>query len=467
MSIDIATPLAPALPDLDLLAARLTGPLFGAGDPGLPEEVAPWNQAAAHRPQLVVGAACAADVAVAVEYAAAHDLPVAVQATGHGNVEASTEGLLVTTWRMQHVEVNPATRTARVGAGVKWQRLLAAAAPYGLVGLSGSSSDVGVVGYVLGGGLGSLGRRHGFAADHVVSLEVVTSEGRLRRVSADQHPDLFWALRGGKGGYGVVTEIEIRLFPEPELYGGGLFYDGEHAAAVLHAWARWAPALGEETSTSVAVLRLPDAPFVPPPLRERTSVHLRLCHQGGAEEAERLLAPMRGVAPLLLDDVRTMTYAQADDIHRDPVDPMPVWERGACLSHLPADAVDALLGAVGPEQDTPLFMAELRLLGGALGRPAVVPNAVPGREAGFAMLLLGPYAEELLPVVEGSARALLDALSAYLTGTCLVNFIGHAIPEEVEAAWGPHLGRRLRELKRVWDPERRFRRGHVLRPADD
>lgn len=459
------TPALDAPTTTDQLASHVVGPVFEAGDPGLPGETDPWNLSAQHHPDVVVGAASSADVAAAVSFAVEHGLPVAVQATGHGNVEPCTKGVLVTTWRMQDLVIDPATATARVGAGVKWKTVVEAAAPHGLAPLSGSSTDVGVIGYTLGGGLGSLGRKHGFAADLVRSLEVVTADGRLRHVDATHHADLFWALRGGKGNFGIVTAMEFDLVPVADLYGGGLFFDGTHAAAVLHAWREWAPGLSEDTSTSFAVLRLPEAPDVPPPLQNRVSVHIRFCHQGTAVEAERLLAPIRAAAPVLLDDVRVMSYTTADDIHRDPVDPMPVWEKGMSLSSLPAEAVDALLTQVGPGADVPLFCVEVRQLGGALARPAAVPNAVPGRESAYSVLILGPYPPELSEAVPAAGQAVLDALVPYRAATCLVNFIGHATPAEIEAAWGPEIGPRLRSLKSQWDPENRFRRGHALAPA--
>jgi FAD/FMN-containing dehydrogenase len=157
--------------------------------------VASWNVAIQHTPGVAVGATCAADVSAAVTWAVAHDLDVAVQATGHGPVRNAAGSLMITTRRMQGVAIDPERRIARVQAGVKWHRVMEAAAEYGLAGLCGSSSDVGVVGYSLGGGLGSLGRKYGFAADHIQAVEMVTADGRLRRVCADSDPELFWAAR--------------------------------------------------------------------------------------------------------------------------------------------------------------------------------------------------------------------------------------------------------------------------------
>jgi FAD/FMN-containing dehydrogenase len=191
-------------PPLEDLVRRVAGPVLARDDPRVAEEVATFNLAFTHRPAVVVGATRAEDVAAAVSWAFANGLPVAAQATGHGPVRAVEDALLVTTSRMRSVEVDAERRTAKVGAGVRWADVIGASAPYGLTGVSGSSSSVGVVGYSLGGGMG-LGRQYGFGADLVLSVELVTPDGRIRYVDADTEPDLFWAVRGGKANFGVIT----------------------------------------------------------------------------------------------------------------------------------------------------------------------------------------------------------------------------------------------------------------------
>src|SRR3954449_5807880 len=234
---EVLDSLAPAIPaaDVDDVRSRVHGPVYAAGDDGLVAEVATWNLAVTHTPAIAVGATCAADVATAVSFATAHGLKVAVQATGHGPVRNAAGSLMISTRRMQGVTIDRMRGTARIEAGVKWAKLLEAAAPFGLTGLCGSSSDVGVVGYTLGGSLGSLGRRYGFAADHVLSVELVTADGVLRTICPEEDPELFWAIRGGKGNLGVVTAIELQLVPVRSVLGGGIFFAGKDAASVLHA----------------------------------------------------------------------------------------------------------------------------------------------------------------------------------------------------------------------------------------
>ncbi|PWW21943.1 FAD/FMN-containing dehydrogenase [Geodermatophilus normandii] len=464
------TPLddAPVLLDPAAVAdlrGRVHGPVYVAGDEGLAAEVAAWNLAVTHTPAVAVGATCAADVAAAVSFATAQGLPVAVQATGHGPVRNADGALVVTTRRMQGVGVDPVRRTARVEAGVKWQKVVAAAAEHGLIGLCGSSSDVGVVGYTLGGGMGSLGRRHGFAADAVVSVEMVTADGVLRTVRADTEPELFWAVRGGKGNFGVVTALEFELFPVPALVAGGLFFAGRDAAAVLHAYRTWAPTLPEEVGTSIAVLRLPPLEELPPPLRGQTVVHLRYVYAGEDPAlGAALVAPMESAGEVLLGGVGPVPPTALDAVHMDPTDPMPAWEKGMLLADLPAEAVDAFLAAAGPDVQVPLVMAEIRQMGGALARPARVPDAVPGRDAAWSVFVIGPMVPELAEVVPAVGRGVLAALAPWAAPGGMVNFLGDVSgPDEVLAAWSPEAAERLLAVKRAVDPGDVFSTGYALR----
>jgi FAD/FMN-containing dehydrogenase len=438
--------------DLD---GRVAGPLLRPGDPCLAAEVAPFNRARTPRPVLAVGATCAQDVSAAVGWAAMRGHRVAVQATGHGLTSSLGGAVLVTTKRMAGVEVDPVARVARAGAGATCAQVVAATAPHGLMPLVGSTSQVGVVGYTLGGGLGSLGRRYGFAADLVRRLRLVTFEGAEREVDAEREPELFWAVRGGKGNFGIVTELEFDLVPVARLYGGGVFFPAEAAADVLHAYREWAPSLPDETTTSVALLRLPPLPELPEPLRGRFVVHLRMAHLGPAAEGAALAAPMRAVAPALLDVLADMPAAAFDAIHRDPTEPMPVRERGTALASLPADAVDALLAAAGPDVDAPsLSMVEIRQLGGALARPPAVPNAVAGRDAAYSLLAVAPE--------DGPAAAVVDRLAPWSTGGALLNLLGAATAERIRSLWSPAELERLTAVKRRYDPANVFALGQPI-----
>ena len=449
-------------PGLDALARAVTGPVLSPGDPRFADEVAPFNVAHQPRPAVVVGATSTADVAAAVRWAADRGHTVAVQATGHGLTGSLDGAVLITTHRLDTVVVDPASRSARVGAGVRWRGVIDAAAPHGLAPLSGSSSGVGVVGYTLGGGLGLLSRQYGFAADHVRRAELVTADGAIRAVDAETDPDLFWALRGGKGNLGIVTELEFDLVPVARLYGGGIFFPGGSAPEVLHAFREWTTTLPEATTASVAVLRLPPDPALPPPLRGQVVVHLRFAHTGPADEGAALLAPMRAVAPAIVDTVADMPYAAVDAIHMDPQDPMPTFHAGATLRELPAEAVDAILEVAGPDVPVPLIMVELRYLGGALSRPAEVPNAVACREAMYSAWVLGPMAGPVAEVVPGIAAGVIERLAPWTARGSLLNFLGAAGPQEVGQLWRDSDRARLLAVRHRVDPSGVFGHGHVI-----
>ena len=436
------------------LARHVAGAVFDGRGPAAAAEAAGFNTAVTHRPAVVVAASGAADVAAAVRYANDEGLPVAVQATGHGASAPAEGSVFVSTRRMQGVRVDPAARVARVQAGVRWRSVIDAAVPHGLAPLSGSSSGVGVVGYTLGGGMGHLARRHGFAADHVRSVELVTADGAIRTVTAASDAELFWAIRGGQGRFGIASALEFDLVPVPRFFGGALFFVGPAIEDVLHAFATWAPTMPEEVTTSVALLRLPPLEAVAPPLRGVVSLALRFGFTGSPERGEALLAPMRRVAPPVLDSVGPMSYAAVDRIHMDPTEPMPAVARGGLLHSMPTALVDTLLGFAGPDVEVPLAAVEVRLMGGALSRPPAIANAVAGREGAFSLSVVAPAPPPLAETARTVTAQVVDALEPWSPGTSLVNFAGHG--DEQRRAWTPETLDRLRHVKQAVDPRNLF-----------
>ncbi len=439
-------------PDLVALCAVVSGPVLTPGDPGYAEETAGFNVAHRVAAAVVVAAVDAADVAAAVRGAAAAGLTVRAQATGHGLVDDLAGVLLISTRRLDTRSVDPVAGTARVGAGVRWRAVVDAAAPHGLAPLNGSASGVGAVGYTLGGGVGPLARRYGFAADHVRALTLVTADGAVRRIDPDHDADLVRAVRGGRPGFGVVTEMEIGLVPVARFVGGGLFFPGESAAAVLDAWARWAPTMPDGVTTSVALLRLPPDPQLPPPLQGRFVVHLRYVDLGDTETATQRLAPLRAAAPVLIDTVTEMPYAAVDAVHMDPPTPMPVYDRGLTLGAFTPEIAQTLVQHAGAESGTALVMLEVRLLGGALGRPAAVPDAVAGRDAAFGIYTLAIAAGPAAELGRRHVDALVAALAPHRTGA-LLNFLGHPGPGEPAALWSAEERQRLTDTARRHDPD--------------
>ncbi|MFI9819739.1 FAD-binding oxidoreductase [Streptomyces sp. NPDC052013] len=458
---------APHLPDLFALS-EIHGPVLRPGDDGYAEEVTGFNLAALRTPDVVVGATGADDVVTALRWASATQTPVAVQATGHGANFPIDHGLLISTARMTDVEIDPEQRTATVAAGAKWRHVLDAAAEHGLAPLCGTSTDAGAVGYTVGGGLPVLGRTYGYAADLVRSFEVVTPGGTARVADAEHEPELFWALRGGKGSVGVVTSLVTGLVPLRTVLGGGIHTRGEHAEALLTAWAAWTRTVPEEMCSAFAMMRLPPIPQIPEPLRGGFWARVAVAWTGDPAEGEQLLAPLRAAAPVEVDTVEEMPLTAVDGIHMDPQDPLPARESCSLLRDLTPDAVRAFLGQVGPAvPDCPLLFAQLRHMGGALSRPAATEDAICARDADYlleAVAVLGapPDAE----AVERATAALHTAMSPYGTGRTMVNI--HGTPGDAAdraRAWTPETYTRLRRAKATYDPTDLLRFGHTVPPA--
>ena len=447
--------------DVQALADSVTGPVIVPDDADYADEGRAYNLAVQHAPDVILGATDADDVAAGIRWAGRLGCPVSVQATGHGASSAIDGGLLISTSRMQEIVVDPVERTARVGAGVRWRDVLAATVPHGLIGLNGSSTAVGVVGYTVGGGLPILGRAFGFASDRVRSFEVVTPDGEVRHVDPDSEPDLFAALRGGKGSFGIVTSLTFSLLPLSELYGGGIMYPGADAAEVLAAFSRWLPTLPDAAAPSIALLRLPDLEFVPEPLRGQFVVHLRFAYVGGPLDGAELLAPMREVSTPLMEMVGPMSYLDVDQVHMDPVDALPFEDGGLLLHSFDETAQRALLELVGPQADTPLLMVEVRPLGGNLALPPVGADSVSGRDAAFSLITIGLMVPPVGERVPRAIRDVMRAMEPFSTGGTMVNFHGRPGDEADRArAWSPEAYARLTAAKATYDPTNMLRFGH-------
>lgn len=441
-------------PDFTDLRARLSGAVLSPGDEGFASLTSGFNLATRYAPDAAVEVTNEADVVEAVRFAARHRLPVRVLATGHGPAEPVTDGLLLVTKRLDHLDIDPATRIATVGAGLKWEAVQAAAAPLGLTAITGSSPDVGAVGLTLGGGLGPLARSHGFTSDYARSFRVVTREGEAVTASAEENPDLFWALRGGKGGLGVVTELRIELVPLATIYAGALIFDTPHIEAVLRGWIDWTATAPENVTTSAAIIRYPDVDFVPEPIRGHHAIALRFAYPGAASEGERLAAPLRALAPALLDGVGELPTSRMGAIHSDPTTPLPAWDRGLLLSGADQDLVTAVLAHVGAGTQTPLMITELRHLGGKTATDVPEGSAVGGRAGGFSFYTIGvPDPSLFETVIPAAAGRLLDAIAPWTSSETNVNFAGRFDSREHFArAWPPAVFERLESVRRAYDP---------------
>src|SRR5215471_13370982 len=357
--------------DLEALQTEIAGQVSVPGQAGYDQARQAWNLAVDERPSVVVVAESGSDVVEAVRFARGHGMRIAPQGTGHGAapLEPLDGAMLLRTTGMRQVDIDPATRTARAEAGAVWQDVIDPAAEHGLAGLAGSSPNVGVTGYTLGGGLGFLARRYGLAANSVTAADLVTPSGDLVHIDADHEPDLFWAVRGGGGGVGVVTALEMRLYPVPELYAGDLFFPIQRAAEVLHAWREWTATAPEDVTSMAHILRVPPLPQLPESLHGRAFAIVEAACVGDAATGAELIQPLRRLGPEL-DTFAMIPPSALGRLNMDPSQPARGEGTGAFLADFPAAAIDALVAVAGPDAQAPPDSIEVRHLGGALARPA-------------------------------------------------------------------------------------------------
>jgi len=422
----------------------------------------PWNVAVDQRPAAVVEPRTADDVAVAVRAARASGLRVAAQGTGHNAGPLARQDLsdvvLVRTGALDDVTIDAERRVARVGAGAVWDSVIDAASRHGLTALHGSSPDVGVVGYTLGGGTFVYSRALGLACNSLVAAELVLADGSAVRASADENPELFWALRGGGGSFGVVTALELQLFELPTVQAGMLLWDGSRAAEVLHAWAAWAPTAPDEITTTLRLLNLPPLPELPPFLRGRQVVVVDGAVLDSDERAAELLAPLRALEPEL-DSFGRVPASAVVRLHMDPEGPTPSVSESVLVDELPDAAIDAILDVAGPGSGTSLLSAEVRQLGGAVGRPASDGGALARLDGDFLVfgVAVAPHPEA---AAQGRADAvrLVEAVGPWSRGRAYLSF--SEVTTAATAAYDDATCARLRAVRDAVDPERRIVANH-------
>ena len=433
------------------LAAVLEGEVVAPSDPGWDLARRAWNLAVDQRPALVAVPAHAADVIAIVDFARDNGLKVAPQGTGHSAAAIASleETVLVSTKRMRGVEIDAEAESARVQAGTLWLEVTEASSPHGLFPLSGSAPDVGVVGYTLGGGLSWLARKHGLAANSVSAIELVTPDGELVRATADEHADLFWALRGGGGNFGVVTAIEFRLYPHGEVYAGMFLYPFERAGEVLRAWRDWTLTAPDDVTTSMRLLHLPPLPELPDFLRGRSVAVIDGAFAGSAASGAEAVAALRALGPEL--DTWGMIPAVAlSGLHMDPQEPMPSASGSTMLGALDDAALAAFEAGIQP--GGPLLFAELRQLGGALARVPDGAGAIGSLDGDYAYFAGGiVMSPEMGAAVVAAADQAVAALSAYGTGSALANFSDR--PADTSTFYTADAYARLGAVRAAVDPD--------------
>ena len=433
------------------------------GDAGYDAASTPWNLAVIQRPAAVAVPRSAEEVQQVVRNAVGRGLRIAPQSTGHGagpfGERPLDDVLLVRLHELTGVTIDPEARTARVLGGTLWQDVVAAAAPHGLPAMKGSAGDVAVAGYVLGGGLSFYGRKHGLAASHLRAVELVTADGSLVRASADERPELFWALRGGTGGnFGIVVALEIDLLPIADVVAGMLLWDLDRAPEVTRTWAEWTADLPDSVTTSLRYMRFPPAPELPPFLSGRRLVVIDGAVLEDDDRAAELLAPLRALAPEM-DTFARIPAAELIPVHMDPPGPVPGVSDHALIAELPDEAIEALVAVAGPDVDIPLMFAELRHLGGALARPH--DGALDRLDAAYALYAIAVAATPEMAAAGSAATAsVAAALRPWSSQRNFLNFADRTV--DAATAFGPDTLARLREVRRAVDPDGVFVAAHPV-----
>jgi hypothetical protein len=452
------TPVPPLPADL------CGGAVHRPGDPSYDDARTPWNVAVDLRPAAVVYPSSIEELAAAVRAARDAGLRIAVQGTGHaaGALDDLSDALLVRTSAMSAVHVDAERALVRVQAGALWADVVRAAAAHGLTVLHGSSPDVGVVGYSLGGGLGWYARSLGLQAHSITAATVVTSSGEVVCADAEHHPELMWGLRGGGGNFAVVAELEFRAYRFSTAYAGMLVWDWSHAEAVVRRWVSWTADAPDAVTTSLRLLQLPPIPDIPEPFRGRKLAVIDGAVLAEDAEAEAILAALRELGPEL-DTFARVPTDQLVRLHMDPEGPTPCVADHALLTGLPDAAVDAFLAAAGPGSESQLMVAELRQLGGALSRPSAAPSALPGLAAPYALFAVSVApTPEIGAVLQAQCHGLVAAMAPWAGGQYL-NFAEFAV--DPATGFPAEHWDRLQALRFAWDPDEALVASHRIPPA--
>jgi FAD/FMN-containing dehydrogenase len=452
-----------APPAARLPRAEIIQSLHGAYD----AERQAWNLAADQRPDAVVTARTAQDVREIVEFARERGLKIAPQGTGHMGAALPHLGgtILLKTRLDDTIEIDPVARRARVGAGALWEDAVAAAAEHGLLTLHGSSPNVGIVGYSLGGGLSFLGRKYGLAANHVTAVEIVTADGEHVRADHDRHADLFWAVRGGGGNFGVVTALEFELFPLETVYAGAWFWPVEHAREVVSRWIEWTRTAPDAVTTSLRLLHLPPLPEVPEPLRNVPVVTIDGVVIGDEANGERILRDLRDIAPAMIDTWASVPAPALLELHGDPIDPTPAACHHLLLDELDDDAVEAFVSSLEPHLGSTIVGGELRQLGGALASAPADGGARASLDGSYAFFAFGvPPVPSETAAIDEALDGVAAALAPWDTGRVYLNFAERG--GAADAAYSDDgTYARLAEIRAQVDPDELFVASHRIAPA--
>jgi len=426
-----------------------------------------WNGDIDRRPLLIVQVATTGDVVLAVRFAANRDLPIAVRGGAHSVAGFSTcdDGIVIDLSAMNSVQVDAAGRRATAGGGTTWATFDEATQAHGLATTGGLISSTGLGGFTLGGGIGHLARAYGLACDNLRGAEVVSADGSVVTASAEENADLFWALRGGGGNFGVVTSMQLDLHAVgPTVLGGVVFYAGNEAANVVAGWRDAIAGTPDELTTVVNLTTAPPAPFIPESWHFKKVAAVVACWAGAPEAGEQVVAPLRKLGTVVADLLAPIPYVALQQL----VDPM--WGPGAAnyftsafVDRLPDDAIATYADFHARSGDLPV-QAELHIhqLGGAMGRVPQDATAFTDRQSPFIVNCIVRTPEAPHRTWAMQAR---DAMAAYGNGRVYVNFTGEGGDDKAKAAYPPSTYARLQRVKDRYDPQNIFRYNQNVRPS--
>ena len=432
------------------------------GDDGWDEAREAWNAAVDQTPAAVARPTTVDEVVEAIAWARAYGMRVAPQSTGHNAAPVGdlSDTMLLKTAALDEVAIDLERGVARAGGGVVWERVVDAAAPHGMAVLHGSSPDVGVAGYSLGGGVGWLARLHGLATNSLVAAELVTMDGEVIRADAENHPDLFWALRGGGGNFGVVTALEFRMFPLESAYAGWLIFPWERSEEVLNAWSEWTRTAPDEVTSVGRILQLPDMEPIPPQFRGAKIVVVEAAFAGSEPDGVALMAPLRDLGPI------GDTFAQVPPpalarLHQDPEGRTPGYGEHTLLDSLTPETVRAFVATAGPGSNETVLSAEIRHLGGALARPLPGNGALSHIDAAYLVFVIGiPAGPQVAAQLATDVARILEALQPWSRGRSYLNFA--QTRTDTRTMFSEDAYRRLQDVKARYDARGTARADHPI-----
>jgi FAD/FMN-containing dehydrogenase len=453
---------------LRALEEQLGGEIVRPTDPEYDGARKVWNASVDRYPALIVRPRDTNDVIRAVEFAQTHDLPIAVRGGGHSPAGYGTvdDGLVVDLVNMQQLTIDPATRIASAGPGVTWGAFAARAHADGLATPGPDVASVGVAGSAFSGGFGWLSRKYGMTVDNLVAAEVVTADGQLGTTTEDDHSDLFWALRGGGGNFGIATRVDLALHPVDTVVAGILVYPAERA--VLRDYADVAAAAPDELGTITFVMHAPPLPFIPAESHGALVHMIFPCYAGDPAASEQAYAPLRqlGGQKPIADTIGPMPYPGLFELTKTGIARKPQSIRAGLMSKLDNAAIDLVLDGVS-NATSPFSMVMLRVLGGEIARVPAEDTAFSHRDKPIYFAVTAAWEDERDPMAERHiawAESLWRALEPGVGGA-YAGFMGDEGPERVRAAYAPANYNRLAEVKRQYDPDNLFNLNANIAPA--